>query len=153
MSCLNDIPSGWICSVCCTAIFEFSFSQLQSSYLARTSTHVSWVKTPRISACKMFPLNHLSLSVVSGNLTLFSLLEYNLRELPVTSSWQFSLFNVCQLWGLDNWLVPLLLCLVGTAAYVLERQRYCKLNLNQFVSMLGKTLEYPWAWKILYPIN
>lgn len=71
MSCLNDIPWGWTCSASCTAIFGFSFPQLQSSYLARTSTRASWVKPSWISACKMLPLNHISVSVVLGNLTRF----------------------------------------------------------------------------------
>lgn len=125
MSCLNDIPRGWTCSTSYTAIFGFFFPQLHSSYLARTSTRVSWVKPNRISACKMLPLNHLSVSL-SGfrklNLLFFFLLVHNLWELTVTSSWQFSTFGVCQLWGLGNWLVPLLLCLVCTAAYILERE-------------------------------
>lgn len=101
-----------------TAAFGFSFPRLQSSCFARC---VPAEYLPGGFSCE--PSDSLSLSLVSGNLIRFPLPEYDLWESPVTSAWQFHIFGVCQFWGLGNWWVPLLLCMVGASAYILERER------------------------------
>lgn len=91
--------------------------------------------------------------MVSGNLTLFSSLNTNnLLELPITSLRQF---HILEFVGSGVWaVVSSISILFGASAYMLERERENKLNWSRFVQvyeeMLGKRLEYSWAWEMLY---
>lgn len=149
MSRLKDTPSVWTGPVSPAAPFAVPFPRLQP---------------PCSAGC--IPAEHLpggfscepsdSLSVVSGNVILFSLPEYSLWELPVTPSWQFRIFGVCQFRSLGNWWDPLLLCTDG-ALLTFLKERYRELNSSQFVQVLeempGKPLENSWVWEMLYPIS